>query len=204
MRLRSKVAHQFVDVTTSELANVFAFLGQLSTPLTSEGAVESRAKTNRCLKGRVGSSHPKLSEATGRSGGGMNRAREDSDISAVGRGARLEGTLVSAGSLRVHGHLKGEISVKGEVVVSTDSVVEANITAGSISLAGRINGNLTAPGVVSLPLQSRVEGDAHAGSVTVQGPSRATWWRRIGSSSARKHGSTGAVRLTRGATRALV
>ena len=45
------------------------------------------------------------------------------------------------------------------MVVSTDSVVEANITAGSISLAGRINGNLTAPGVVSLPLQSRVEGD---------------------------------------------
>jgi cytoskeletal protein CcmA (bactofilin family) len=99
----------------------------------------------------------------------MNRAREDSDISAVGRGARLEGTLVSAGSLMVYGHLKGEISVRGEVVVSTDSVVEANITAGSISLAGRINGNLTAPGVVSLPPQSRVEGDVHAGSVTVQG-----------------------------------
>ena len=55
------------------------------------------------------------------------------------------------------------------MVVSTDSVVEANITAGSISLAGRINGNLTAPGVVSLPPQSRVEGDVHAGSVTVQG-----------------------------------
>lgn len=55
------------------------------------------------------------------------------------------------------------------MVVSTDSVVEANITAGSISLAGRINGNLTAPGAVSLPPQSRVEGDVHAGSVTVQG-----------------------------------
>lgn len=55
------------------------------------------------------------------------------------------------------------------MVVSTDSVVEANITAGSVSLAGRINGNLTAPGVVSLPPQSRVEGDVHAGSVTVQG-----------------------------------
>ena len=99
----------------------------------------------------------------------MNPAREDSDISVVGRGASIEGILISDGSLGVHGHLKGEISVKGEVVVFTDSVVEANITAGSISLAGRINGNLTAPGAISLPPQSRVEGDVHARSVTVQG-----------------------------------
>jgi cytoskeletal protein CcmA (bactofilin family) len=99
----------------------------------------------------------------------MNPAREDSDISVVGRGARIQGTLVSAGSVWVRGHLTGEISAKAEVLVSTDSVVEANITAGSISLAGRISGNLSSPGAVSLPSQSRVEGDVHARSVTVQG-----------------------------------
>lgn len=75
MRLRSKVCScvqprrslvpshgrvddQFFDVTTSELANVFALLGQLSTPLTSEDAVESHAKTNPCLRGRVGVVRP--------------------------------------------------------------------------------------------------------------------------------------------------
>jgi aldo/keto reductase family protein/bactofilin len=76
------------------------------------------------------------------------------------------------------GHLKGEISPNGEVIVSTDSVVEANITAERISAAGRINGNLTGPGAVSLPPQSRVEGDVYARSVTVQGSVKGgPWWR---------------------------
>jgi cytoskeletal protein CcmA (bactofilin family) len=62
---------------------------------------------------------------------------------------------MQGGDRRVDGHLKGEISPNGEVIVSTDSVVEANITAESISAAGRINGNLTGPGAISLPVGHR-------------------------------------------------
>jgi cytoskeletal protein CcmA (bactofilin family) len=43
-----------------------------------------------------------------------------------------------AGSVWVQGHLTGEISAKAEVLVSTDSVVEANITAGSIRTVTKI------------------------------------------------------------------
>jgi cytoskeletal protein CcmA (bactofilin family) len=91
------------------------------------------------------------------------------DVSVVGRGARIEGTLSSTGSLRIHGHLTGEIAVEGEVSVAAGSEVKADINARSISLAGRIKGNLTAPGEVVLPSQSRVEGDVRARSVTVHG-----------------------------------
>ena len=55
--------------------------------------------------------------------------REEADVSVIGRGARIEGTLVSAGSLTIHGQLKGDISADGEVSVSADSVVDADITA---------------------------------------------------------------------------
>jgi cytoskeletal protein CcmA (bactofilin family) len=91
------------------------------------------------------------------------------DISVVGQGARIEGTLHSTGSLRIHGHLTGEIAVDGDVSVASGSDVRADISARSISLAGRIKGNLTAPGEVVLPSQSRVEGDVRAQSVTVHG-----------------------------------
>jgi cytoskeletal protein CcmA (bactofilin family) len=106
----------------------------------------------------------------------MPRARSDDvseqrsdDVSVVGRGARIDGTLTSAGSLRIHGHLTGEITVEGEVSVAEGSEVLANINARSISLAGKIKGNLTAPGSVVLPPHSKVEGDVHAQSVTVHG-----------------------------------
>jgi cytoskeletal protein CcmA (bactofilin family) len=91
------------------------------------------------------------------------------DISVVGQGARIEGTLHSSGSLRIYGHLTGEIEVEGDVGVAAGSDVQADINARSISLAGRIKGNLTAPGEVVLPSQSRVEGDVRAQSVTVHG-----------------------------------
>ena len=91
------------------------------------------------------------------------------DVSVVGQGARVQGTLKSTGSLRIHGHLTGEIAVDGDVSVAAGSDVRADISARSISLAGRIKGNLTAPGEVVLPSQSRVEGEVRAQSVTVHG-----------------------------------
>lgn len=98
----------------------------------------------------------------------MSDQRGD-DISVVGRGARIDGNLTSAGSLRIYGHLTGEIAVEGEVAVAAGSEVRADIKARSISLAGRVKGNLTAPGSVVLPAQSRVEGDVRAESVEVHG-----------------------------------
>jgi cytoskeletal protein CcmA (bactofilin family) len=91
------------------------------------------------------------------------------DLSVVGQGARIEGMLRSTGSLRIHGHLTGEIAVDGDVSVAAGSDVQADISARSISLAGRVKGNLIAPGEVVLPSQSRVEGDVRAQNVTVHG-----------------------------------
>jgi cytoskeletal protein CcmA (bactofilin family) len=99
----------------------------------------------------------------------MDRVQEDSDLSVVGRGARVEGTLTSAGSVRIFGELTGDITVERDVFVAAGSVVKADITAGSINLGGRITGNLEAPGNVDLPAQSEVEGDVHAKSISVHG-----------------------------------
>ena len=80
------------------------------------------------------------------------------DVSVVGRGAKIDGTLTSAGSLEIHGRLTGAITVEGEVSVAAGSEVRADINAHTISLAGRVKGNLTAPGAVVLPAQSRSKG----------------------------------------------
>ena len=98
----------------------------------------------------------------------MAEQRSD-DVSVVGRGATIDGTLTSAGSLEIHGRLTGAITVEGEVSVAPGSEVRADISAHTISLAGRVKGNLTAPGAVVLPAQSRVEGDVRAQNVTVHG-----------------------------------
>jgi cytoskeletal protein CcmA (bactofilin family) len=99
----------------------------------------------------------------------MRREDDRSEVSVVGRGTRIEGTVVAAGSLRVEGEVKGEITAEGEVALSPQGRVEADIQATSIVLAGQVKGNLAAQSDVSLPADSRLDGNIRAHNVDVGG-----------------------------------
>ena len=65
------------------------------------------------------------------------RDEPGAEVTVVGQGARLEGTIVSAGSLRIDGQVKGKISAEGDVSLSPQSQVEADIQAQSVTVAGK-------------------------------------------------------------------
>jgi len=94
---------------------------------------------------------------------------DDSQVSVVSRGTKIEGSVIAAGSLRVEGEVRGEITAQGEVSLSPDGRVEANIKAGSITLAGTVKGDLDASGDVALPAESRLEGNIRARNADVGG-----------------------------------
>ena len=78
-----------------------------------------------------------------------NRERKDrqmadnnGEVTIVGAGARLEGNVVSAGSLRIDGQVKGQINADGDVALSPQSQVEADIRAQNVSVGGRFTGNI--------------------------------------------------------------
>ena len=99
----------------------------------------------------------------------MDRVDDHSEVSVVGRGTRIEGTVVAAGSLRVEGEVKGTITAEQEVSLSAQGRVEANIEATSIILAGRVKGDITATADVSLPADSHLDGNIRARNVEVGG-----------------------------------
>lgn len=94
---------------------------------------------------------------------------DDSEVSVVSRGTRIEGTVAAAGSLRVDGEVRGKITAAGEVSLSPQGRVEANIEAESITLAGQVKGNLAAHRDVSLPADSRLDGNIEGQNVHVGG-----------------------------------
>jgi len=67
---------------------------------------------------------------------------ENGEVTIVGTGARLEGNVVSAGNLRIDGQVKGQINADGDVVLSPQSQVEADIRSQNVSVAGRFKGNI--------------------------------------------------------------
>ena len=66
------------------------------------------------------------------------------EMTVVGRGARLEGTLVSVESIRIDGQAKGKIAARGDVILSSDSLVDADIQAENVVTGGTLKGNITA------------------------------------------------------------
>jgi cytoskeletal protein CcmA (bactofilin family) len=99
----------------------------------------------------------------------MERAGDQDEISVVGPGTRIEGKVIAAGSLRVEGEVKGAITAKGDVSLSPQGRVQANIKARNITLAGQVTGDLNADADVSLPPDSRLDGNIGALNVAVGG-----------------------------------
>jgi cytoskeletal protein CcmA (bactofilin family) len=81
------------------------------------------------------------------------------DMTVIGKGARLEGTLMSAGSLRIEGSVKGRINAEGDVILADGSEVQADINASNVAIATHYVGNVTAAGTLELESSARLEGN---------------------------------------------
>jgi cytoskeletal protein CcmA (bactofilin family) len=95
-------------------------------------------------------------------------ADQSGEVTIVGQGAKLEGTVVSAGSLRIDGQVKGQINADGDVELSPQSQVEADIRAQNVSVAGRFKGNLIAKGKAHLARGGRIEGNITSKTLVVE------------------------------------
>jgi cytoskeletal protein CcmA (bactofilin family) len=94
--------------------------------------------------------------------------RQGGEVTIVGQGAKLEGTVVSAGSLRIDGQVKGQINAEGDVLLSPQSQVEADIRAQNVVVAGRFKGSILVKGRAELARGGRVDGDITSKTLVVE------------------------------------
>ena len=90
------------------------------------------------------------------------------EMTVVGRGTRLEGTLVSVESIRIDGQAKGKIAARGDVILSPDSNVEADIQAQNVVAGGTLKGNITARTMTEVAEGGRVEGTIRSKALVVR------------------------------------
>jgi cytoskeletal protein CcmA (bactofilin family) len=99
---------------------------------------------------------------------GRQMAEQGTEVTVIGQGARLEGTVVSAGSLRVDGQVRGKIQADGDVMLSAPSQVEADIHAENVSIAGKFKGNIVVKNGAELARGGRVDGNITSKTLVVQ------------------------------------
>jgi cytoskeletal protein CcmA (bactofilin family) len=109
-----------------------------------------------------GGERPRAAERKG------TQMAENGEVTIVGAGARLEGTVVSAGSLRIDGQINGQINADGDVTLSPQSQVEADIRAQNVVVAGRFKGTILVTGRAELARGGRVDGDITSKTLVVE------------------------------------
>lgn len=105
------------------------------------------------------------SESTG---GSPMADQQSGEVTIVGQGAKLEGTVVSAGSLRIDGQVKGQINAEGDVMLAPSSQVEADIRAQNVAIAGRFKGSITVKSKAEIARGGRVDGDITSKTLVVE------------------------------------
>ncbi|MGZ8593737.1 MAG: bactofilin family protein [Actinomycetota bacterium] len=94
--------------------------------------------------------------------------QQGGEVTIVGQGAKLEGTVVSAGSLRIDGQIKGQVNADGDVMLSPQSAVEADIRAQNVSVAGRFKGSIVVKGRAEIARGGRVDGNITSKTLVVE------------------------------------
>jgi cytoskeletal protein CcmA (bactofilin family) len=89
------------------------------------------------------------------------------EMTVVGRGARVEGTLVSVESIRIDGQAKGKISARGDVILSPHSHVEADIKAQNVVTGGTLKGDIIARTKTEVTEGGSVEGTIRSKALVV-------------------------------------
>jgi cytoskeletal protein CcmA (bactofilin family) len=89
------------------------------------------------------------------------------EMTVVGRGTQMQGTLVSTESIRIDGQAKGRIAARGDVILSSDSRVEADIQAQNVVAGGTLKGSITARTMTEVE-GGRVEGTIRSKALVVR------------------------------------
>lgn len=90
------------------------------------------------------------------------------DVQAhLGQGSRVDGKLSFEGSVRIDGHVEGEISAQEMVVLGETADVSAQIVANVIVVQGRVTGDLNARKRVELKAPASVAGNISTPSLVI-------------------------------------
>ena len=79
-------------------------------------------------------------------------------IAFVGKGVEFKGTITYNGTVRIDGHLDGEIHTDGVLLVGEEAVITAKVTAGTIVCKGKMTGDIHAKEKIKLRAPAIING----------------------------------------------
>lgn len=88
--------------------------------------------------------------------------------SLISRNSKVDGNVSGNENIIVEGLIKGLISLKGNIVVGSTGIIEADVEADNISVLGNISGNVFARQQIVIQPSGKIKGDISARSIDIK------------------------------------
>ncbi|MFY0591463.1 bactofilin family protein [Roseivirga sp.] len=86
----------------------------------------------------------------------------------IGRATVLEGSIESAGNIRIEGKVHGNAKAKAKFVMGNEAYVHGNVVARSGEVAGKVNGNIEISELLILKPTAIINGDILTNQLVVE------------------------------------
>lgn len=86
----------------------------------------------------------------------------------IGKDTVFQGNIQATGTIRIDGEIKGEIKVKGDLVIGDQGKVEATVEARNVLVGGYLKGNIYASGRVDLAPTAKLFGDMRVKNLVIE------------------------------------
>ena len=96
------------------------------------------------------------------------RNEANAEHNRIVEGTQIQGNIHSPGDIRIDGHVKGNLSVGGKLVVGPTGAVDGEVRAQEASIAGRVMGKLEIKGLSTLLQTANVQAALNTGQLAVE------------------------------------
>ena len=122
-------------------------------------------------------------------GNTINNLEESSfqnQTSVITQGTRIEGKVQSSDSLRIDGHVIGEVNCKNKLVIGATGKIEGEVRAGDCNSSGAIEGNTTIVGSMNFTSTAKFNGILKASKMNMDEGAQCSGEMLVGPNTATK------------------
>jgi cytoskeletal protein CcmA (bactofilin family) len=99
--------------------------------------------------------------------GGKKKHDYTTTDTVIGEDTLCEGKIVSEASIRIEGHLEGDVECGGDVTIGENANVNASITAHDVIIAGQVRGNVHCKGKLTVLTTGQLIGNIDVKSIVI-------------------------------------
>ncbi|MGZ3865875.1 MAG: bactofilin family protein [Bacteroidia bacterium] len=97
-----------------------------------------------------------------------NSGADGSSVNLLANGTSIVGDVKSNGDFRIDGTLKGNLSVKGKLVVGPTGHIEGTVECQNADVSGEIKGKINVSELLMLRATAKINGDIFTGKIAIE------------------------------------